>query len=72
MTTAELTRGEEEVIKISDAHTFSTGLHSEISIPKGKATSTLKPLGSSLCWGVMVNLPVGAQLVGICLFPVSL
>lgn len=52
ITVVELTNGEEKVIKISDAHTFSTGLHSEISLPNGQATSILKPLGSSLCWGV--------------------
>lgn len=52
MTVVELTRGEEEVIKISEAHTFSTGLHSEIFLPNSQATSILKPLGSSLCWGV--------------------
>lgn len=35
-----LTQGKEEVIKISDAHTFSIGLHSETSLPKGQAKAS--------------------------------
>lgn len=48
----QLTNDEEEMIKISEAHTFSTGLHSGMSLPNSQVTSILKALGSSPCWGV--------------------
>lgn len=43
-----LTQGKGEVIKISDTHTFSIGLHSETSLPKGQAKASSGP-GEGLC-----------------------
>lgn len=63
VTTVELTSDEEEVIKISEAHTFSTGLHSEISLPNGDICPQAPGKLPVLCCA-MVNLLVEAELVG--------
>lgn len=60
----ELTNGEEEATKISEAHIFSTGLHSEISLPERGNIYPQGPGKLPVLGCGMVNLLVGAELVG--------